>query len=132
MSTTITIDGTARVYEESQLARYKSRLATPGTGLGACIIASSTNLSEGGESHLLKSVSPAGTGQRASCTTRDVVTRSDGSIGEVTVVTNVYHDDTHAEDLVRAGAIITGQANMLVADSNKVLADMANLGIVKV
>ena len=129
---TVTIDGASRVYKQSELARYKSRLAQPGNGLGACKVAGSTNLTEACESHLLKSISPAGTGQRASCTVRDVVARADGSTGEVTVVVNVYHDDTHAEDMTRAGAIVTGLAIFLTATSNEVLTNMADLGIVEI
>ena len=132
MPTTIVIDGVSRVYKSSELARYHSRLTKPGNGLGATKVVGSTVLTEAAESHLLKSVSPAGTGQRASLTLRDVVTRDDGTTGEVTVVTNVYHDDTHAEDLVRAGLLITASGTILTASSNQVLTELADLGAVEV
>ena len=132
MSTTITIDGVSRVYKPSQMSRYSARLSKPGNGLGACKVPGSTVLTEDAEGHLLKSVSPAGTGQRASATLRDVVARADGTSGEVTVVLNIYHDDTHPADLVRAGLLITAGASMLTATSNQVLTDMADLGAVEV
>lgn len=132
MSTTVTIDGVAREYKPSQMSRYNARLGKPGNGLGACKVPGSTVLTENAEGHLLKSVSPAGTGQRASLTLRDVVERGDGTSGEVTVVVNIYHDDTHSEDLTRAGLMIAAGATLLTASSNQVLTEMADLGAVEV
>lgn len=130
--TQLTIDGAARSYEKSEHPRYADRLRKPGTGLGACKVAPTTNILESSESFLLKNISPAGTGQKASETVRDVITRDDGTTGEVTVVVNVYHDDTHPEDLARAGYILSGMTDHLIASSNKVLVDMADLGVVEV
>jgi hypothetical protein len=129
MSTTITVDSIDRIYEDSELARYAKRLQSPGNGLGTTRVPASTNLPEEGvTSHLLKSVSAAGDGQRASSTLRDVIPNGDGTSREVTIVINVYQDGTHEEDIDRAGAMLSGQVASLVASDCAELKDMAQLG----
>lgn len=133
MSDTITIDGQARVYNASELPRYASRVAAPGNGVGACSVPASTNLTETGvTSHVLKSISPAGTGQRASHTVRDIVPVENSDPREVTVVINVYYDGTTESDIDRAGYMLNGAVTALTTSDCAELKAMAQLGQVEV
>lgn len=128
----IIIDGTTRVYADSELPRYEERLKVPGNGLGVSKPAASTNLTEEGVvSHALKSISNTGaTGKRTSLTIRDCVPRATGIVGEVTIVINVYHDGAYPDDLKRASYMLSGAAAAVTASQGQVLSDMSDLGIV--
>jgi hypothetical protein len=125
----ITISTDAREYKDGELTRYTERLKKPGSGLGTCFATPTTLLPEEGvESHALQSNSETTTGKRGSLTLRDIIPRSDGTKGEVTIVINAYYDGVHDEDVKRASHLIAGGANYLTAGGYAELKNLMQLG----
>lgn len=73
MPTTITVNGSARVYKKAFDNEYKAQIDAGNTGIAKASVAATTDLPGVGESIALKSVTNAGKGNRGSQSIKDKI-----------------------------------------------------------
>lgn len=131
MSTTITIDGNARAYDEAYDPAYKDQIDAGNTGVAKAPVSDGTALTGTGESVLLKSKNPAGSsGERAAVSVKDRIFLSDGSTDDFTGGVFLYYPLHHADSAARLKAILAGLFARIQA-SDYALVDELILGAIR-
>lgn len=117
MSATITIDGTAREFHNATDPAYRKQLDRGDTALAVAPAPASTNLSNTGISHALKTHAAAGNnGRRSTMSLKDeTVDAATGTSHKDTVVITAYHGYNDEDAIERCVRLLEGQYAYLAA-----------------
>lgn len=116
MSTTLTVDAVARVYEEAFDPNYAKQLDRGDTKVAVAPIVPTTNLLLSGTSHALKTHAKAGSGRRSTFSTKDECV-DDGETKKDTVVITGYHAYNNEDSVERSCLLLEAQYTYLSANN---------------